>query len=499
MTTTSFSRRVPGLDNRAGAILLVGLACVVGLFAGRLAISHYGKVAAEAMIGIPLLIAVFPRPLAALMLLLALLASVFAYDVLPRPHLPGNPPLNIADYAAIVAVGGTLWRRPWRTWPPAVRRFSAGLALLMVLALVPSIKLALQGHAGAREALTGYKVLASLAVALIVVLELSSAKLWGKLLGASIAFAAVVAALSLLAAASGGFSALLTHYNPSSALSVSVDPSLAGTSRIRLPGLFFVYAMTVPTLAMVLTVRDRWRLGRIVALCLMIGAIGVSLNRNMYFGLVVAVLVTVVLGGPRLRHRFLIIAVAGAITLAIIVQSAVIPAVATQVTKRAQSALSSQVLASGSAQARADEFSHAFDAISANPWYGVGWYQNYGAYVFGSYRGYVEDWYLHLTTDMGVPVALAFLLIPWIVLAYGLKKVRIDTDPVNRAMIAAGIGSVIGLLLSCLVGTYLQDPGTMAVFGIACGFVLVAGMRAKPTGVPAVAGVPALGGSAAAA
>lgn len=477
MTTSSLSRRTLSLDGRVGAVLLAGAACVVGVFAGRLAISHYGLIAVEGLIAIPVLIFVSPRPLAAVLLLLALLSSVFAYDVLPRPHVPGGPPLNIADYVLIVAVAGTLWRRPWRTWPPAVRRFSAGLALLMVLALVPSIKLALGGHVGTRQAITGYKDLASLAAALVVALELST-KLWHKLIGASIVFAAIVAVISILGAASGSVSSLLTHYDPSSALSVSAD--LGAGTRIRLPGLFFVYAMTLPTLVMVLTVKDRWRLGRIVALCLMISAIALSLNRNMYFGLVVAVLVMILLGGPRLRHRFLIIAATLAITLAIIVQSAVIPAVANQVSKRAQSALSSQVLASNSAQARADEFSHAFAAISANPWYGVGWYQNYGAYVYGSYRGYVEDWYLHLATDMGIPVAVAFLLIPWLVLSYGVRRVRIAADPVDRAMIAAGIGSVVALLLSCLVGTYLQDPGTMAVFGIMCGFLLGAGMRAKP-------------------
>ncbi|MDQ6817946.1 MAG: hypothetical protein M3018_11165, partial [Actinomycetota bacterium] len=308
MTTTSLSRRAMSLDGRAGTLLRVVLACAVGLFAGRLAISHYGPRAAEVLIGVPVLLALFPRPLAALMLLLALLASVFAYNVLPRPNLPGHPPLSIADFVLIVAVGGTLWRRPWRTWPPAARRFFGCLALLMVLALVPSIKLALGGHAGMRQAVTGYKDLAYLAVALIVALELST-KLWTKLIGASIAFAAIISAISILGAASGSISSLLTHYDPSSAVSASLDPS-AGTSRIRLPGLFFVYAMTVPTLVMVLTVKDRWRVARIVALSLMVGAIAVSLNRNMYFGGVVAVLVTILLGGPRLRHRFVVTAVA---------------------------------------------------------------------------------------------------------------------------------------------------------------------------------------------
>jgi O-Antigen ligase len=480
MTTTSLSGRVRNPGERTSTVLLTAFGCALGVFVGRLAISHYGVTAIEALIAIPALIALVPRPLAAVMLLLALVASVFSYTYLPRANLPGHPPLNVSDIVLLAAVGGTIWRRPWRSWPPPVRRFYAVLALLLVLALVPSIALALQGHAGSREAITGYKDLLYLSVALTVALELSG-RLWSKLLGASIAFAAIVAVLSILGAVSGSLSNVLNHYDPGAIHSGTLIGATVPTStRIRLPGLFFIYAMTIPTLVLVFTIKDRWRLARIAALCLMVGAIAVSLNRNMYFGGLVGVLVAVVLGGPRLRHRFAVTAIALVIALAIVVQSAVIPAVAAAVSKRAQSALSSQVLSSGSARDREDEFSHAFTSIAAHPFYGVGWYQPYGAYVGTAYRGYVEDWYLHLATDMGIPVALAFLLIPWVVIAYGLRRVRVAANPADRAMLAAGIATVVALLLSCLVGTYLQDPGSMAVFGVACGFLLAAGMRAKP-------------------
>jgi hypothetical protein len=36
---------------------------------------------------------------------------------------------------------------------------------------------------------------------------------------------------------------------------------------------------------------------------------------------------------------------------------------------------------------------------------------------------------------------------------------------------------LIALLLSCLVGTYLQDPNSMTAFGFACGFLVAAGLR----------------------
>lgn len=475
MTTTSLSRRIPDASDRIRVALLVGVACAIGLAAGRLAISHYGTTAVEALIAVPILLYVFPRPMVSLILLLTLTSSVFAYDVLPRLAIPGHPPLNVGDIILIATVGGTIWRKPWRTWPPPVRRFFVVLSLMLLLALIPTIRLAGYGHSAAREAIQGYKTLLYLTGALTIALELSGRQ-WRTLLGMLIVASTVISVLSVAAAASGGFANVLSRWDPNAALSTAVLPG-ATSARIRLPGLFLVYAMTIPTLVMILTVKDRWRTARILAFGLMIAAIAISLNRNMYFGGLIALLITVLVGGPRLRHRFLATAVAVIAVMAIVVQSAVVPA-ATNVTARASSALTTQVLATGSAQARADEFSHAFTAIGQNPWYGVGWFQNYGSYTGGAYRLGVEDWYLHVATDLGIPVAVAFMLIPWMVLAYGFRRARSAARPQDRALVAAGVGSVIALLLSCLVGSYLQDPGSMLVLGVACAFVLAAGMQA---------------------
>lgn len=477
MTTTSLSRRLPDASGRTRAALLVGVACAVGLAAGRLAISHYGTTAVEALVAVPILIYVVPRPMVSLILLLALTSSVFAYDVLPRLALPGHPPLNIGDVILLATVGGTIWRRPWRVWPPPVRHFFVVLSVMLLLALIPTIRLALGGHTPAREAIQGYKTLLYLTGALTIALELSGRQ-WRALLGVLIVASTVISVMSVAAAASGGVASVLARWDPNSTLSAAVLPGASSTSRIRLPGLFLVYSMTIPTLVIVLTVKDRWRTARILALGLMLAAIAISLNRNMYFGGLIALLITILVGGPRLRHRFLATAVAVIAVLAIFIQSAVVPA-ATNVTARASSALSTKVLASGSAQARADEFSHAFTAIAQNPVYGVGWFQNYGSYAGHAYRLGVEDWYLHVTTDLGIPVAVAFMLIPWMVLAYGFRRARSAARPRERALAAAGVGSVIALLLSCLVGAYLQDPGSMLVFGVACAFVLAAGMQAS--------------------
>src|SRR5437899_139787 len=99
-------------------------AVLLGTFCARLAISHYGSTAIAVLIGTPLAIAVARRPAVGVIALLAVVASAFAYGVLPRVPLPGHPPINIADVTLAAAVGGTIWRRPWRTWPPVVRRYA---------------------------------------------------------------------------------------------------------------------------------------------------------------------------------------------------------------------------------------------------------------------------------------------------------------------------------------------------------------------------------------
>jgi O-antigen ligase len=482
MTTTSLPRRLGGVGGHAGAVMLGALACVVGVAAGRVAISHYGGPAIEALIALPILIYAVRRPMIALILLLALVSSVFPYGLLPRVKLPGNPPLNAADVVLAVTVAGTVWRRPWRTWPVPVRRFFVVLCLMLLLAAIPTIRLAMHGHSAAREAILGYKTLLYLIAALTIALELSG-RLWRTLLGVLTAFAALVSILSIAAAASSGVAHILTQLDPTAALSQS-GLAAGPTARIRLPGLFLAYAMLVPVLVMTLTVSDRWRTARIATLGLIIAAIAVSLNRNMYFGGLIAILIAVLIGGPRLRHRFILTALAVAATLAIVVQSAVLPAVTAKVTARAASALSTQVISTGSAQARADEFSHAFTAIAQHPWYGVGWFQNYGSYSGGTFRLGVEDWYLHIATDLGIPVAVGFMLIVVTVLAFGFGRARAAPRPQDRALASATLAAVVALLLSCLVGSYLQDPGSMMVFGIGCALVLAAGMQTSPARRP---------------
>jgi hypothetical protein len=484
MPALTLLQRLP-LGRVPRTLLLVCGGVAFGLACGRVAVSHYGTASIELLIGVPVLYWVARRPLAAFLFALAVAASVFAYDVLPRAHLPGNPPINLSDMVLGVAVAGTLWRRPWATWPRPVQRYTIALATVLALASISSLRLALLGSSQAHDAAAGYVNLLYLTFCIPVALELSG-RLWRPMLGAAVAFAGVISILSIAAAASSSIAHIASSLDPASIFSVSSAPSIGvsavgSTSRIRLPGLYFVYAMFLPTLVMALGMRDRWRMARILTLLLMLAAIALSLNRNMYVGAVIGLLVMALLGGSRLRYRMLVVVITVAISVTLIVATVVTPSVTSEIAGRAATVLSpSQVVQSNSAQARADEFTHAFATIGQHPWDGVGWLQNYGSYYAGAFRQGVENLYLDQATDFGLPTALAFLLIPGVVLSFGIKRAVRARDPFDRAMVAAGVGSVISLLLSGLVGTYLQDPGTTLVFAAACGIALGAGLRAVP-------------------
>jgi O-antigen ligase len=268
----------------------------------------------------------------------------------------------------------------------------------------------------------------------------------------------------------------------SSAVSASSGVDIGQTARIRLQGLFFIYSMLLPTLVLVLMVKDRWRRLRLVALLLMLAAVGLSLDRNMYGGALVGLFITALLGGAQIRFRIGLLVLTAIVSIVIVVSTSIAPAVTAEVAKRAGSALAlNQVQQSNSFQDRAYELTFAFPSIARHPWFGVGPRQGYGALQGTEPRFFVQNLYIDLATDFGIPTALAFLLIPAACFGFGLRRLRYARDPLDRALLAAEIGTLVALALSCLVDTFVQDPSSTVAFGSTCGFLLAAGLRTYNT------------------
>lgn len=479
----------PSRDRRAGRVVrglgLLAAAVVLGAVCARVASSsHYGKPAIEALIGAPILVYMFRRPGVAMLGLLAVVASLVAYGTLPRVNLPGHPPINAGDVVFAAAVGGTLWRRAWQNWPPVVRGFIYALAIFMALSDVATVKTMMLGHNPFRDAEYDVRNWFYLLAALPLALELRG-ELWERFLNGAMILAAMIGIVAVAAAGSHSLQHYLQYLSPvsvysSNSLTASGGINLGGVNRIRVQGLFFVYAMVIPTLVIVLTTRER-RVWRALGLLCMLGAVGVSLNRNMYGGLAVGLLVTAALAGSRVRMRLVTSVLASLVALTLFVVSSVAPAVTSEIGKRASTVLSpSQVLSSNSAKDRAYELSFALPSIARHPWFGVGPRQGYGAFMSpysDNKRFYVQDLYIWLATDYGIPAALAFLLVPGLVLYFGISRVSAARDPRDRALLAAGIGSLVAMSLSAAVDTFLQDPSSTVAYGLACGLILAAGLR----------------------
>jgi O-antigen ligase len=491
MSALSTFRRQPQTPQGPVIAIATGFAVVIavallGVVCARLAISHYGKPAIEALIGAPVLIAIARRPAVAVVVLLAVVASTFAYGVLPRVNLPGHPPINLADLCLAAAVGGTLLRRPWHSWPVPVRRYLMVLVLMLALMGVATVKTSLLGASQSRDALLNYRNFLYLGVALTIALELRDT-LWRRMLDVTIVFAGLVSVLAILAAASGSFAHELQNLSPttvysSTAVASSSGVNVGSTARIRVQGLFFIYSMLIPTLVMVLMVKDRWRLMRLGALVLMLAAVGLSLDRNIYGGALVGVLVTALLGGAKVRYRIGVMVAAAAVALAIVISTSIVPAFTAEIGKRASSALNpTQIAQSNSFSDRAYELSFALPSIAHHPWFGVGPRQSYGALYGTKPRFFVQNLYIDLATDYGIPAALAFLLVPGACFVFGLQRVRLAGDPLDRALLAAEIGTLVALSLSCLVDTFVQDPSSTVAYGSTCGLLLAAGLRITQT------------------
>jgi len=77
-----------------------------GVFCGRLATSHYGVIAIELLLGVPVLVAISRRPAVAIVVLLAVVASAFGIRLVAPCEPPGPP----ADQSRRPAACGSGWR-----------------------------------------------------------------------------------------------------------------------------------------------------------------------------------------------------------------------------------------------------------------------------------------------------------------------------------------------------------------------------------------------------
>jgi len=465
--------------------VIAGAAALSGVLVGRIAESHYGLTALGALIALPLLYEISRRPLVSLTAVLVVASSLVAYDHLPRVHLPGNPPVTIADALLLSLFAGTWWRRRYSSWPRSVRHYTTVVVVFLVISSGAGAGYSLGGVDQLREALVALDGFLYLLVAVTVAVELSSEN-WRRTLDLLIALAAIVALVSLAAAALPSVGSALSGVTDNGVIGAAGDAVAVGAPRIRFVGLFLIDGLVLPTFVMVLLHRDRYSWLRGLALCVMLGAVAVSLNRNMYAALTLGFALTALLAGPRFRLAAIIVVIF--LVGALLVSGSLLHGFTSALGSRAGSLLDPATLSqTSSLQDRAYEYHYAFASIVAHPLLGVGPRGFYGAYLVNggvaSVRFYVQNFFVNTAVDYGIPAALAVILIPLAALYRPVRSLAAMrrqaglhssglNQPLQQALLASLVASAVVMLLSSLIGTYLQDAGSIAAFAVICGLLL---------------------------
>jgi hypothetical protein len=428
-------------------------------------------------------------PLAGLALVLLLVTTVFGYQHVPGAEV-GGVSLRLPEFILAAALAGAV-RQSRRPWPRPLRLYSVLALAFLTVAFVALVNGLLAETTSHDVALGQYRVFIYMGAAVLVALLIRDGKLV-QVLDVALAVAALASIASLLAEIHPVGDRLNDLAGNSEALlrggRVGPEGSLA---RVRLPGLALVYVVFLPGLALAVAGPRAWRRARVAALVLMLAALLVSLNRHMWVGLAIAILLATLLTRSSFRQpllrmgvAFLLVCGVGVALLATLGGVRGIPERALTVVEPGK------VEDSDSAKDRVRESKAAVTSIGHHPLLGIGPAGDYGAAAHyfpresTKPRRYVHNQYLALAVFYGIPALLLFLALPLAVGAAGLRAVRRTQDELLHVVLAAALGTLGAVLLSSLVHIEFLLPETSLSFFFLLGVVLGAGILGAVEPVP---------------
>jgi O-antigen ligase len=407
--------------------------------------------------------------------LLFLLTATF----LPSDYLQVQVGPTAVGYHELVLVGvvaaAVLFPRA-RTWGGVAGGFLA--AFLAILALA-SMLAVYAGNATFADVVAWGRMFALLLVFYAVVRLFPDRESLHRLLALAVAAAGLSGFVALVIAAGVDLSSVLgraaTYY-------VNTDLGLGGIPRIRLPGVAIGYPLFWFAVLQIPGSRGFARLGWLLGIIGITVNLAVSLNRNMWAGLLVGLMFLVILGGVRVRRP---LAVGGA---ALIGAVAIIAIAGVQLDRgplagfaeRGETLLSpGETTQESSLQDRGKETEQAWRTFTEHPIIGIGPGTQFGVYfdelqASGDYKRtrqlFLHNQYLYLALICGIPGLLAFL--GFLVAAVGSARRRLwDTDV---AAWAVGVGSIA---LSAFVMISFADASSALAIGLLCGAIVAATSR----------------------
>ena len=440
------------LSPRAGAfliglgILLAELVVALGVVDDDLRPLLLPFLAAGAMA----LVFTFPLPTA--LLLLALAASILQGKELPVSLGPLEPRLYEPVLGALVLAALVRPRRNTFGGTPgaALLGFLALLALAAVLGL-------LSGRGIPEFVFSWTRPFEALLFFYVVVRLFPDRRSAVKLLTGAAVLAAITGVVAL--AVSVGPSALGPALASTDLNTVKVEEEVGSFRRVRLPGLALAYALFWVAVLRTTDARGARKLLWAMVLGGISLNIALSLNRNMWIGLLFGLVLLLVVSSTRVRHRLLTGVALGATAIAMLLAiqggSAVAP-----IAQRGATLLDPEtVTESSSLRQRFNEHTVGWQSVKEHPLIGIGPGSPYGRFFMerrpnGRYERAVQrhlhNQYLYLTVIAGVPAMLLFVV--FLVSTVRAAWTRGRGDPL---VIACGVGLAM-VMLSALVELYFS-------------------------------------------
>jgi O-antigen ligase len=359
-----------------------------------------------------------------------------------------------------------------------------GIALAVFLGLVSiSALVAIKGGATSLSDAFNWARPLSLLTFFYVVVRLFPSTADRRLLltGAAVLAAAtgVVAALISFGGAAG-LSATLTAPGTNA---IRSEVGAESIERVRLAGLSAGYALFW---FCVVQATARRGATKVLWLALLGGIaldIAVSLNRNMYLGLLIGALLMVVLAGSRVRNKMATgaaIGLAGLALLMVFGSSTNQSSVVQPILKRGETILQpSQTTAESSLDARAKETSTALETAKSHLLLGVGAGAEFGvllrepistgSFIIGTTQVpqlYLHNQYLYLVLIAGIPGLIAFLVFLGLPLLHAFRRA-----PKDAGIVACGVGIAM-IMISSVVAIYFSTEDMTAILGLLAGVIV---------------------------
>jgi O-antigen ligase len=360
-----------------------------------------------------------------------------------------------------------------RTWGGAPGAFLAAFLALLVLSTLLGMS---DGRVAFHDAIAWSRMFALLLLFYAIVRLCPDRASLRRLMIVAVAAAALSGFVALLIAAGINLNSILGN---AAMFYVNPDLGLGGIPRIRLPGIAIAYPLFWYAALQIGDSRGFARLGWTLAVLGIVVNLALSLNRNMWAGLLFGLAVLLVLGGVRVRRPVMLgtVALVGAVAIIAIAGVQVDRGPLSGFAQRGETLFSPQkTTQENSLQDRGKETEQAWRMFKQHPVSGIGPGAEFGVYFDeqqpgGAYKRtkqlFLHNQYLYLLLICGIPGLLAFLAF----LGTSIASARRRLQEPDESTWAVGVAMIA---LSAVVMISFADAASALAIGLLCGALAAA-------------------------